>query len=207
MAHLLQCRCGELAGEVDPTAAVNRCTCYCLSCRAFPRVLGCAERVLDARGGTDIVQTSPQSVRITRGREHLACVRLKPDGTMRWYAGCCETLIGNTVMNYRVSFVGLIHDCLRDPARTLDESFGPSLGGVFTTFAIGEPKPELINRVGATWRIGRMMLKARVSGAYKTTPFYSTDGKPVAEPRVLTAEEWRNAMDGIERLGGRHGAA
>ena len=206
-AHRLQCRCGQLAGEVGHSDAVNRCTCYCLSCRAFPKVLGSADRVLDARGGTDIIQTSPQVVRITRGREQLAVLRLTPNGTMRWYARCCGTPIGNNLMNYRVSFVGLIHDCLRDPEHSLDESFGPSLGGVFTTYAIGEPKPAQINRIGAVWRLGGMTLKARLSGAYKDTPFFSADGKPVAEPRVLTTEEWRDAMDGIERLGGRHGLA
>jgi len=205
--HRLQCQCGQLGGEVDLSAAVNRCTCYCLSCRAFPKVLGSADRVLDARGGTDIIQTSPQVVRITRGREQLAVLRLTPNGTMRWYARCCGTPIGNNVMNYRVSFVGLIHDCLRDPMHSLDESFGRSLGGVFTTYAIGEPKPAQINRLGAVWRLGRMMLKARLSGAYKNTPFFSADGKPAAEPRVLTSEEFRDAMDGIERLGGGHGAA
>ena len=178
--HRLQCQCGQLGGEVDLSAAVNRCTCYCLSCRAFPKVLG---------------------------REQLAVLRLTPNGTMRWYARCCGTPIGNNVMNYRVSFVGLIHDCLRDPMHSLDESFGRSLGGVFTTYAIGEPKPAQINRLGAVWRLGSMMLKARLSGAYKNTPFFSADGKPAAEPRVLTSEEFRDAMDGIERLGGGHGAA
>lgn len=203
--HRLQCKCAALVGEVDASAVANRCTCYCRSCQAFPHALGCAERVLDARGGTDIVQVVPQgAVRFTKGGEHLACLRLTANGTLRWYAACCGTPLGNTIGNHRVSFVGLIHDCLRDPTRSLDASFGPSRGGVFTQYAIGEPKPELANRLGAAWRMGRMLLHARLSGAYEDTPFFTPDGTPAAPPRVLTAEEWRSAMAGVDRFAETH---
>ena len=204
--HRLQCRCGRLAGDVDPTAPVNRCTCYCKSCQAFPLFLD-ADWVLDQRGGTDIVQTAPHAVRITSGREHLACLRLTSNGTMRWYAACCGTPIGNTVMNYRVSFVGLIHACLADPKHSLDESFGRSRGGVFTQYAAGDPKPRAMNRLPMVWRLSNMMLRALVTGDYKRTPFYSPDGIPVVEPKVLTNDELREVMADVERRTGSQAAA
>ena len=113
--HRLQCECGRFQGRVDLIAVVNRGTCYCKDCQAFAYFLGRAERILDERGGSDIVQTSPQAVQFTRGAENLACVRLTPKGLMRWYARCCNTPIGNTLSNYRMSFVGLLHACLVDP--------------------------------------------------------------------------------------------
>jgi hypothetical protein len=35
-------------------------------------------------------------------------------GLLRWYAACCKTPIGNTLPNFRASFVGLIHSCLQN---------------------------------------------------------------------------------------------
>ncbi len=96
MTHRWHCRCGKLAGEVDVNTAVNRGICYCKDCQAFAYFLGAPERILDAQGGTDIVQTSPQALTFTAGREHLACMGLTPHGLMRWYAACCNTAIGNT---------------------------------------------------------------------------------------------------------------
>ena len=73
MTHRWHCRCGKLAGEVDAGAVVNRGICYCKDCQAFAYFLGAPARILDARGGTDIVQTSPQALTFTAGREQLAC--------------------------------------------------------------------------------------------------------------------------------------
>jgi hypothetical protein len=197
--HRLECECGELSGEVDVTASCNRGICYCTDCQAFAYFLGAAERVLDARGGTDIVQTSPQAVRLIRGRQHVACVRLTSDGLMRWYAACCNTPIGNTPPNYRLSFVGLIHCCLSDLERSLDASFGPSRMRVHTGSAWDEPKPRGRGVVCAVVRLGSMMLRARLSGAYRDTPFFGPDGVPMVAPKVLSAEEHAAVMGLVAR--------
>ena len=199
--HRLQCECGRFEGRVELTAVVNRGTCYCKDCQAFAYFLGRAERILDERGGSDIVQTSPQALQFTTGTENLACVRLTPKGLMRWYARCCNTPIGNTLSNYRMSFVGLLHACLIDPAHSLDESFGPSRMRVNTRSAAGDPKPDAQGLFGATARLGGMMLKARITGAYRRTPFFSTDGVPVVTPKILSPDEFRAVMADISRHG------
>jgi len=66
-------------------------------------------KILDAQGGTDVVQTRPANLTFTHGQDTLACMRLTPKGLLRWYAACCNTPIGNTVANYRMPFVGLVH--------------------------------------------------------------------------------------------------
>ena len=38
---------------------------------------------------------------------------------IRWYAGCCKTPIGNTLENHKISFVGLLHNCLETPERPI----------------------------------------------------------------------------------------
>jgi hypothetical protein len=197
--HRLGCACGRLGGEVDGSATFNRGSCYCKDCQAFAYFLGDAERVLDAHGGTDVVQTSPQAVRFTRGREHLACMRLTSAGLMRWYAACCNTPIGNTPSDYRLSFVGLIHCCLGDPERSLDASFGVSRMRVHTGSAWGEPKPHNRGLALAVVRLGAMMLRARLSGAYRDTPFFERAGAPVVVPKILSAEARAALMSSVAR--------
>src|SRR5271165_2181914 len=110
MNHLLKCRCGTLKGSVGQSARVNRCICYCRDCQAFAHFLGRADETLDAQGGTDIVQTLPATIAFTQGVDALACMRLTENGLLRWYSACCSTPIGNTLANYKISFIGLVHD-------------------------------------------------------------------------------------------------
>jgi hypothetical protein len=181
-------------------ARVNRAVCYCHSCQAFAHVLGQAGRTLDERGGSDIVQTLPAHVTFTRGAELLACLRLTPKGTFRWYAGCCSTPIGNTAWTAKVSFVGLIHTCLDTGDMSMEEVFGPVTTWNQTATARGEPKPQQtgVGRM-VVWLTGTM-LRARLSGDYKRTPFFHPDtGAPVVTPRVLGSEEHARVMTALRQ--------
>ncbi len=42
-------------------------------------------------------------------------MRLTPMGLLRWYAGCCNTPIGNMV-SARVPFIGIVHMFMGDSA-------------------------------------------------------------------------------------------
>jgi len=75
MDHPLQCRCGILKGYVVHSAGVNRCVCYCSDCQAFAHFLGRPSEILDAQGGTDVIQTRPANVTFTQGPESLARFR------------------------------------------------------------------------------------------------------------------------------------
>ena len=77
----LRCRCGEVRGSVtNPSPrAVNRVICYCDDCQAFAHHLGRAD-LLDAHGGTDIVQVAPASLTFSHGQRRIAGLRLTPDG-------------------------------------------------------------------------------------------------------------------------------
>jgi hypothetical protein len=56
----LSCRCGTVRGRVAEASpsSVNRIVCYCVDCQAFAHHLRRAD-VLDAHGGSDIVQVAP----------------------------------------------------------------------------------------------------------------------------------------------------
>lgn len=185
--HPLRCRCGALQGHVELNGGSNRMVCYCQDCQAFARFLGPADQVLDAQGGSDIVQLAPHRIKITQGASHLAVMRLSGKGMLRWYAACCRTPVGNTMTSRNMPFTGLLAQCL-DTA-PLEAAFGPVRGSVNTASAVGEPKPRAFGMAGSLLRILGMVAGSRLSGRHKNTPFFTASGAPAAEPTVLSAEE------------------
>jgi hypothetical protein len=198
MQHPLQCRCGTIKGWVSDTRSANHLVCYCKDCQAFARSLGQESETLDVQGGSDIVQTLPKNVTFTQGADALACLRLTEKGMVRWYAGCCNTPIGNTLENYKISFIGLLHNCLESPEHSLQNSFGAVRGYAYPQGAIGDPKPKPKGMAVTVWWVVRTILKARVNGDYKRTPFFK-DGRPIANPRVLSSAERASAMQSQAR--------
>lgn len=189
MTHSIRCHCGRLKGTLQSTREVNRCLCYCTDCQAFAHYLKRGTEILDASGGSGIVQTLPMNIAFTEGLDQLACMRLTPKGLLRWYARCCNTAIGNTLPNFKFSFIGLIDDCLAMKQGSLDEAFGPVHMHVHTRHAKGNPKPTANGLPGGYWRVGRMILTSRLNGDYRKNPFFSDTGAPIATPAVLGEDE------------------
>ena len=169
--------------------------CYCDDCQSFAHFLGRANEVLDAHGGTDISQMSAARLKITKGEDHLACIRLKAGGLLRWYTDCCNTPIGNTLASRQIPFVGLIHCCMDHDSGggSRDTVLGPIRAGVNGRFAKGDRSQ--IEAHDATppsmlLRIVPMLLMARLRGEHVRSPFFDPEtGETRATPRVLTAEE------------------
>lgn len=185
--HPLRCRCGALQGQVDLGGPTSRMVCYCKDCQAFARYLGPAARVLDAQGGSDVVQLAPHRIRFTQGREHLAVMRLSSKGMLRWYAACCRTPLGNTMTSRNMPFTGLLVQCL--DSAPVEPAFGPVLATANTQSALGDPKPRAFGLPAALWRVLRIVAGSRLSGQYKANPFFTAAGVPVAQATVLSADE------------------
>jgi hypothetical protein len=185
--HRLNCKCGSVSGYVRDGTPSNHLRCYCSDCQAFGRFFGPDSAVLDRKGGTEIVQVSQSRVQIERGLDQLACMRLSPKGLLRWYARCCNTPIGNTLANPRVSVIGLIHTCL--DAATLERNFGSSTADVNTNAAIGPGKPTQHGLLSTVSKVLVMILTDRITGRYRKSQFFSEAGKPVVEPRILSSDE------------------
>jgi hypothetical protein len=197
MNHSLQCRCGTVKGSLSHTTAVNRCMCYCRDCQAFAHFLGKADEILDAQGGTDLMQTRPANLAFTHGQDALACMRLSPKGLLRWYAACCNTPIGNTMANYRVSFVGLVHSCLEGTGASLDQSFGPVRARVNIKSAKGEV-PSGSGMMSAILPLIVLLARPLIDGSYKRTPFFSAyTGTPIVAPKVLSGSERERVMSAV----------
>jgi hypothetical protein len=186
MTYSLRCNCGKVKGILQPSKDINRCVCYCSDCQAFAGFLKRERDILDEMGGTSILQTIPEHVSFVEGTEHLACIRLTENGLLRWYAACCNTPIGNTPPNFKLPFIGLIHNCLSVEPASLNETFGPIRMHVSTQEAIGEPKPQSMGVLAGTLRVMGMVFRSRLDGSYQQNPFFvSATAAPIVTPKVL----------------------
>jgi Family of unknown function (DUF6151) len=198
MTHSIRCNCGKLKGTLNRNEDVNRCVCYCADCQAFARFLKRENEILDESGGTSIIQTIPANVTFAEGIENLTCMRLTPNGLLRWYAACCNTPIGNTPPTPNLSFIGLIHTCLSSDQTSLNNAFGSIRMYVNTKSAIGENKPKSVGVLSGTLRVIGMMLKVRFDGRYKQNPFFVMEsGTPIVVPKVLNTEELESVKNAV----------
>jgi hypothetical protein len=198
MKHPLQCLCGTIKGFVGEPERANRAVCYCRDCQAFAHFLGKSDEILDELGGSEVIQVLPKNVTFIQGTEALACMRLTAKGLLRWYAGCCNTPIGNTLDNFKISFIGLVHNCLETADRPIQDSFGPVRVWVNTKGAKGNPKPKTVG-IGTTilWFLANVA-KARIDSSYKQNPLFLVDkGTPIVSPRVLSPEERARLMNAV----------
>ena len=199
----LRCRCGTLRGQVDATPAHGRRTglhiaCYCADCRAFALALERPD-VLDAAGGTAIWQTTPARVSFQSGTEQLRCLRLSDKGMLRWHTACCNTPIGNTMSSPGFPFAGLIRACMELSDGQQAALLGPATG-VNGRSAKGQAPAgtEATASLGTILRTIAFLLRGRLAGAQKPTPFFDAAGLPVVTPRVLSIAE-REALRGRDR--------
>lgn len=190
MNHPFQCRCGSVRGTLSGDARVSRAICFCRSCQAWAHYLNRDAEVLDAAGGTDVLQTQPHHLRFERGLDQLACVRLTEKGPLRWYARCCRSPIGNTLATARLPHLGLIHTCLQHGGTNLDAAFGPVRMHGFTKHARGNTVPRSFGLVGGVVRLVMGAAAARISGKWRGNPFFDVESDtPIAAPRELDEDE------------------
>ena len=196
--YRLQCRCGSVAGTVARAASVTRITCYCRDCQAYAHALSNPAAILDDLGGTDIVATLQQHVRLTQGIQALACLLLSERGLLRWYASCCNTPIANTARNHKLSYVGLVHTCLAPSQQSLAAAFGPTSMPINTKFAKAKLGASAFAALPTIARIFLSVARARVDGSFKQSPFFAaSEGTPVVAARVLSAAERDQAMNAV----------
>lgn len=190
-----RCRCGEVRGVVTDASprAVNRVVCYCGDCQAFAHRLGRAD-LLDAHGGSDIVQVAPASLSFVQGQDRIVGLRLTPKGLYRWYASCCNTPVGNT-LSPAVPFVGIIATAFDQGAQRAGDVFGPPTGAILGQHAVGQAPP------GSTGINLSLMLRAlakilgwRLFGKAWPHPFFSRGGDAPVHPVNVLSHEEREAL-------------
>lgn len=187
----IRCRCGALQGLLEGVSpdGCNHLVCLCDDCQAYGKHL--ASGFLDENGGSEIVQVAHSSVRLTHGREHLACVRLGPKGMHRWYASCCRTPVANT-LGPRSVFAGVLVECLEKPLDgcSLPEVIGPIRERVQGRYGVGELPPGTARIASASfvWFSARLVLRWWLGGSATPSTFFE-NGAPRVAPQILDAHE------------------
>ena len=163
----LRCRCGTVRGvarDVTPSK-INHCFCYCDDCQAFAHFLGRADDVLDAHGGSEIVQMSQANGELHGGRRqdrgHSAHgQRVSCAGTRAAVARRSATRWPRSAL----PFIGVVRVFIDAPPATL----GPIRGRGFAKSAKGGaaavPKdglPDLVMVARVLVEAGRLALARR----------------------------------------------
>jgi uncharacterized protein DUF6151 len=190
----LRCSCGHVRGvarDASPSAGF-RLVCYCTDCQAFARIFKRPD-VLDAAGGTDILQMAPGRLKLTAGTDALRSLRFSKK-VFRWYADCCRTPIANSAASPRFPLIGLIHSFMDFEAcgSSRDDMLGPPLCRIHERSA-ASPLPA-----GAPPAASFGILMQRASkvlgwwlrGLGRSNPFFDArTGAPLSAPRSVTPEE------------------
>jgi hypothetical protein len=201
----LRCRCGEVRGLLANASpqTVNRVVCYCDDCQAFAHQLGRAD-LLNAQGGTDIVQVAPASLKFTQGQDHIVGLRLTPKGLYRWHTSCCKTPVGNT-LGPAIPFVGIVAQAFDNGTQRPDDIFGRPVGAILGKYAIGDaPAGSTGINLSLLVRVISRVLGWRLRGRTWPHPFFKRDArKPVFPTNVLSHEE----REALRRFCGPHPTA
>jgi hypothetical protein len=191
----LRCRCGEVRGSVTNSSprTVNRVICYCDDCQAFAHHLGRAD-LLDAHGGTDIVQVAPASLTFSQGQRRIVGLRLTPNGLYRWYANCCNTPLGNT-MGPAIPFVGLVAQAFDQGAQRHDDVFGRPIGAIMGKYAVGDAPPGSTGiNLRLLMRAFLMVLGWRLRGRTWPHPYFERSTRVPVYPLTVLSVAERDAL-------------
>ena len=182
----LSCSCGKIKGRVEnvnPNLG-TRLVCCCLDCQRFAQNLGQSENALDQYGGTEIIQLPVSYLKITLGCDQIKCLRLSSKGLYRWYAGCCDTLIGNT-LGAGAPFIGLIHTFI-DPEVNKTRAFGEIRGHIQTKSARENIPAKLKGSdIGIALRSLMKLLIWKMKGLNNPSEFFDANGAPIIEPITI----------------------
>jgi len=191
----LRCRCGEVLGLVENASPqkVNRVVCYCDDCQAFAHQLGRGD-LLNAQGGTDIIQVAPASLTFVKGQHHIVGVRLTPKGLFRWHTTCCNTPVGNT-LGPAIPFVGIVAQAFDGGPQRVDSVFGAPIGAILGKYAIGKaPAGSTGINLSVLLRAITKVLGWRLRGRAWPHPFFQPKTREAIYPLTVLAHEQREAL-------------
>jgi hypothetical protein len=191
----LRCRCGEVIGLVENASPrkVNRVVCYCDDCQAFAHQLGRGD-LLNAQGGTDIIQVAPASLIFVKGQHRIAGLRLTPKGLFRWHTTCCNTPVGNT-LGPAIPFVGIVAQAFDSNPQRVERVFGAPIGAILGKHAIGQPPAGSTGiNLSVLLRAITKVLGWRLRGRAWPHPFFQPKTREPIYPLTVLAQEQREAL-------------
>ncbi len=117
----------------------------------------------------------------------MRCVRYRNKSIYRWYAGCCNASIGNTVGSGWL-FIGIIHSFIKSEGELADVE-GLSCVNFWVDFAAPGAPDAVRKHVLALRLLFRTLwstLAWKVRGLNQPSAFFRVSGRPAAEPDIHT---------------------
>jgi len=181
-----------LVTNVSPNT-VNRVICDCDDCQAFLHQLDRAD-LLDAQGGSDIIQIAPASLSFVAGRERIVGLRLTPRGLLQMV---CKLLQDAPWQHARsgYSIGGGPGTGIQVETQKPDDLCGPPIGRIFGKYAI-DGVPERSTRLNP-WlvaRVMRMVLGWRMGGQTWPHPLFDRAGRAPNFPVTTLSPQERKAL-------------
>jgi len=185
----LKCLCGQVEGKLNIVAgSFFHVECLCCDCQNFATHLGNSDKILNEYGGTELFQTHPAFMKITKGQEQISCIQLKDKGIYRWHTGCCNMPLGNTMTSAKAPFVGISVKLMQfEDQQEKDSYLGPITLKAFGKYAIGEMPEDAYPTFPRSFmpKILYFMLKGFIGKKYNPSPFFKANA-PVAKVNTLS---------------------
>jgi len=184
----IECSCGKVQGEI---AVVKNdffhVHCLCCDCQNFASHLNNQDKILDKHGGTELFQTFPEYLTITKGNENIGCVQHNSKGIYRWHTNCCNMPIANTMTNAKMPFIGVSVKLMKfENEQEKYNSLGPITMKAFGKYAIGEMPKDTHPTFPLSFmpKILGFMIKGYLKKKYTPSVFFS-NGKPITEAKII----------------------
>lgn len=145
------------------------------------------DKILDQHGASALFQTHPAYIKVTEGKENLACLQLKKNSLMRWYTSCCRMPVANTMVSARMPFAGVSVKLMKfSTTEEMQKTLGPVVMKAFGRSARGEGPEDAHDTFPKSFmpRILGFMAKGILLGKHKPSPFFE-NGKPVVASKVI----------------------
>lgn len=185
----LECSCREVQGQltnIDPSKAFH-VHCLCSDCQSVAVYLKNEDKILDAHGGSELYQTYPAYVKITKGIDKLQTVQVKENGIYRWHTSCCKMPIANIMNSHRIPFAGVSVKFMKfDSDQEKLETLGPVIMKAFGKSARGEMPKDAYETFPKSFmfKIMKFMFIGFIKGLSSPSPFYSNK-KPIVDAKIL----------------------
>lgn len=172
----LSCQCGEVQGQLNIVPkSYFHVHCLCIDCQNFATYLKNEALILDEYGGSELLQTYPQHLTISKGVEHITAIQHQEKGLYRWFTSCCHTPLANTMHAAHIPFVGVSVKMmtLENEAQKL-AVLGPVSIKAFAKYARGDAPKDAHQRFPLSYmpKIIGFMLKGMLRKQHKPSPFF-----------------------------------
>ncbi len=185
----LQCSCQTVKGTVNIVpGSFFHVACLCCDCQSHAAHLNNKDNILDAHGGTELVQTYPAHMEITQGQDNIACVQLYKKGLYRWHTTCCNMPFANTMNSSKIPFVGIPVQLMQfESVSEKTRILGPITMKAFGKYAIGEMPEDVHAKFPISYipKILGFMIKGMFGKKNSPSPFFK-NGTPVKKVRALS---------------------